>query len=97
RFRACPPAQPGSSAPARSRASRSRPAGPGLAAPERSSLPPRLDQRALLGVEDVAQTVTEEVERQHGHEDGGTREHAHPPGLAEEALRVVEHAAPRGR
>src|SRR5262249_33173327 len=50
------------------------------------------------GIEGAAQAVAEQVDRQHGQEDGEAREGGHPPRLADEARAVAEVAAPaRGR
>src|SRR6478735_6444911 len=51
-----------------------------------------------LGVERIAQAVTEKVEGEHGDEDGEARERGDPPGAQHELAGIGEHRAPfRGR
>ena len=51
-------------------------------------------QLLQLGVERVAQAVAEQVEGQHGDQDGEAREGHHPPGAQHELARVGQHRAP---
>ena len=50
---------------------------------------------ASVGVEDIAQAVAEEVEREHGHHDGDAREHGDPGRGFEIRPPLVQHVAPR--
>src|SRR4030095_16147236 len=59
------------------------------AAPSSSSFEPRIQR--------VADAVAEEVEAEHGEEDGGAGEGAQPWGLLEIAAAHGQHDAPRGR
>src|SRR4051794_20728901 len=50
-----------------------------------------------LGIERVAQSVAEQVERQHGHKDGEARKRHDPPGPQHEFARVGQHRPPFGQ
>src|SRR6266446_2885392 len=47
------------------------------------------------GMQEVAETVAEEVETQHGQRDGGTGKECEPGAQGQEVLRLLEHEAPR--
>src|SRR6478735_1395308 len=63
-----------------------------MAPPFRASVVPLLIRHA--GVERVANAVSEEVEREHGEDEGGTREREVPPGGVEDRGRLGDHLAP---
>ena len=51
----------------------------------------------LTGVQGVAQTVAQQVERKDQQENRQTRPHGHPGGVVHVVFGGVEHAAPAGR
>src|SRR5262249_44567373 len=50
-----------------------------------------------IGVEDVAQAVADQVEREHGDHDGDPGEHGDPRRRLEIRPSLIQHVAPRGR
>src|SRR3954464_2097530 len=48
------------------------------------------------GVEGILQAVADDVERQHGDQQGQARERHEPPRVLEDGRRVGDHGAPRG-
>src|SRR3990167_9239330 len=50
-----------------------------------------------LGVQRIAQTITQQVECQDGDQDRQPREGHHPPGAQHKFARIGQHGAPLGR